>query len=308
VRYFPYIGLIVVGMILILVSNNYLILQSRRDNFRTKSYDSIDDKTEVLVFGTSHIYTSIMPHKIANKLANLATARLDYVHLKRVVEHNIPRATNLKLAIVELGPLSFTYNYYDGVAIHELRGIQDLGITKWVPAEECVFHPVMCFKETFSGLFGQKMTPMDRLSPFRHERSKYRKFTGFVARKRIMTSLRADKQVLDGKTYYSEKNIQMNTEAFFEVLDYFKSLSFKTILLMTPIARGYEGILSQNIRAHFQTALQSIERKHPAIEVWDHRYYPVDKMEYFSDGHHTNIRGAEVFSGFLDKKISTFLN
>jgi len=91
---------------------------------------SLSDRTEVLFLGSSHVLFGIRPQQYSTPAMSLAATWLDYSSMRRVLEKNLPRVPNLKVAVIEYDELPLVSDLVPAMlATEDLRPLRELALS-----------------------------------------------------------------------------------------------------------------------------------------------------------------------------------
>src|ERR1051326_909434 len=91
---------------------------------------SLSDRTEVLFLGSSHFLFGIRPQQYSVPSMNLAATWLDYTCMRRVLDKNLARVPNLKVAVVEYDELPLVSNLVPSMlSTNDFRPLTELSLT-----------------------------------------------------------------------------------------------------------------------------------------------------------------------------------
>jgi hypothetical protein len=124
----------VFALLLVLGSRTPLLLFDRAGcpdgTVQRAAVAALSDRTQVLFVGSSHVLFGIRPQRYSVEAMNLAATWLDYTSARRVVEKQLFRVPNLKVAVIEYDELPLVSDLVPAIiSSGDIRPLMELGLT-----------------------------------------------------------------------------------------------------------------------------------------------------------------------------------
>ncbi len=285
-----------------------------RVNHMTAGADALDDRTKVLVIGSSHVYRAVNPRLMSTRSMNLAADAFDYVCMEAALAAGLRRAPNVEMVIVEVDPVIYrmnSINYYweDFRILFDLRcDINTLDTT--VKRKISLWYQWFWYTSILAPVVGEaKLTPAYLYERF-HEPPRPPVDAGFVASDvRINPSTdgveRVRRHIRDlGRV--SEAQLSKNYRALERLVGDLLAGGYRVAVTRLPHHLTYRNTLPDDWVAMHGTYVAQLESRFAGmgLRIWDFDADPRFTDEDFWDGDHLNNSGAAKFTKILDQRVA----
>jgi len=272
---------------------------------------SLSDRTEVLFLGSSHFLFGIRPQQYSVRSMNLAAMWLDYSCIRRVLEKNLARVPNLKVAVIEYDELPLVADLVPSMlSTKDFRPLSELSLT---PLE----FPTAGLGEKLETLwtaFAYPVTSLPRVTPLAWAKrgdgcsALYQPKRGFAAGyyfTDVVTPPAFDARlVFEALSRASAKEdvVQRNLRNLRETIAELRRRGVTVVLLRLPHARAYDPQRPAIVTARWRQ-LQAWTRADPTLIVLDWGERSEFTAGDFCDIHHLNVFGANKLASLLDAQL-----
>lgn len=268
------------------------------------AYASISENTEIVFLGASLVRTDINPDCFRRGTVNLSVDGGDYQTAEILINSNLDRMPNVKLAVIEIDNLVQFYNrlaqddlsqiYEQGVHVHSIPGLSRLERTIQRLKNNALMQPFF---------YLDRLTPQSLLNHSRRSSGGIRPGhqtlnTGLNEEELGRRDLHQDEDLL------FSTNLANNRAALFRMIDGLRAKGIQVLLLRYPQIRQYADSKSEAFNAAYQDLLTAVnERYGSELHYWDFVRTAGIDLEDFSDTRHLNTTGARTFSLILAERI-----
>lgn len=272
---------------------------------------SLSDRTEVLFVGSSHFLFGIRPQQYSVPSMNLAAVWLDYACMRRVVEKNLRRVPNLKVAVIEYDELPLVADLVSSMdSTKDFRPLTELSLTPLDFPATGVGQRLW----TLGTALAYPVTSLPRVTPLAWaERTSacsplYQPQRGFAPgyyyTENVTPATFNAQLVFNALTRAARHDdiVQRNLRDLGRTVSDLRQRGLTVVLLRLPHTEMYWRGRPSAVAARWQQ-LQDWARANPNVIVldWGKRaeFTPAD----FCDMHHLNVYGANKLAGLLDVQL-----
>lgn len=272
---------------------------------------SLSARTEVLFVGSSHFLFGIRPRQYSMPSMSLAATWLDYSCARRVVEKNLARVPNLKVAVLEYDELPLVSDLVPAMlSVDDLRPLTELSLT---PFDIPVSDPAEKLRTLWTA-FLFPVTGLPRVTPLAwSERANgcnqlYQPKRGFEPGYYFTDAVTPPnfnaRIVFDALTRAARKDnvVQRNLRDLQWTISDLRQRGVRVVLLRLPHDRSYAPRRPEIVTARWRE-LQEWARAEPSLVIFDwgsrSEFQPAD----FCDMHHLNVSGANKLAHLLDAQL-----
>jgi hypothetical protein len=272
---------------------------------------SLSDRTEVLFLGSSHVLFGIRPQQYSVPSMNLAGTWLDYSCIRRVVEKNLSRVPNLKVAVIEYDELPLVSDLVSAMlSTKDFRPLTQLSLTPLEFPAAGIWQKL----DTLWTAFVYPVTSMPRVTPLawvkrddscsplyqpRRGFAPGYYFTDAVTPPTFKASI-----VFHALSHASAKEgvVQRNLRNLTQTVSELRQRGITVVLLRLPHVPAYDRGRPAIVTSRWRQ-LQEWTRVHPGLIVLDWGARPEFQAADFCDMHHLNVFGANKLAHLLDAQL-----
>lgn len=273
---------------------------------------SIDEGTEVLFLGASHVYTSVDPDEIPYNIVGLSSGSWNYEAQYAVLKKHVHKLKGLKLCVIELGNVPFTINTLHN-RMHRFSGdlsaYRKFGLNYFEIPRLNIFKSMVYTIQEMWPIFvlthGKKHNipgPPDRI--WAKEKSNASSFERVIkpGYANVSSSI-ADHQNRKNSEKHRKPSIynsrKYNRAALIKIIDMLEDLDVQIVFITYPS-------LCPDIENLDEVSFVARATLTQPYVYWDLSRSNHYSETHFRDKNHLNIAGAIIFSRELTQRIESY--
>lgn len=301
-------GLLAGGALLCLIGSSFVIRMVYTDwpapSVHQMAFRTISADTQVLFLGASLVRTSIIPDYFDRPTVNLSIDAGNYQTAELLLEHNLDRMPNLKVAVLEIDNLM---QWYDRLKYPDFNQLYEQGVPvramRHLSLGETISQYLMCNPLAQPFFFNNRLNPRD----LRYQSStiQWHLRPGSRSSDFIMTEEELAKRDLSqDETLLQSPSREDNLAALHRMIRTLLDRNIQVVLLRYPQLRQYAEIKSDEWNRSYQELVDGILNQYEGqVTYWDFLSVQGIGLGDFGDTHHLNTYGASAFSRIVSERI-----